>query len=318
MSLETINPKLLRGLSVYQDIVLAGQTVLRGQRDCQARWEAMEPHLPAAATILDVGANFGWFGWNICRTRPECVVASVEADPRSAAVQRQVLASNELRRVCLLTDRAGVRMARRFTAAGQRFDAVLCLSVLHWIADHRSFLTALAPITGRFLIEQPDPREAGAGVARLRSEIGPMDRYLAEVFPDRPITCVATWPSHRESPYPRNLWLVGEPAGWPVAPSPGLDAEALLDLHPGWPERSWWRSQLKTSTDPQPGRWILSPGGLQRIEGAGHDAGAARLRRKANGVPESHAFGWKRAWWLRMRRWAGALLRACRPRPAGH
>ena len=94
-----------------------GPNLLHGHRDCMGRWEALAPHLPQAGTILDVGSNFGWFGLQICRTRPQCVVASVEADLRSAAVQRQVLQSHDATRICLLTARAGRPM---IGASGRR------------------------------------------------------------------------------------------------------------------------------------------------------------------------------------------------------
>jgi len=106
-------PQLLKNLAVYQDVVVAGRTVRPGQRDCQGRWELLAEHLPRSGTILDVGSNFGWFGLQVCQTRPECVVASLEADLGSAEVQRQVLESNACQRVCLLTARAGARSARR-------------------------------------------------------------------------------------------------------------------------------------------------------------------------------------------------------------
>ena len=85
---EILNPKLFDGLSVYQDVVLAGRTVRQGARDCHERWRVIEPHLPAGGAFLDIGSNFGWFGLKICESRPSAVVASVEADPRSALIRQ--------------------------------------------------------------------------------------------------------------------------------------------------------------------------------------------------------------------------------------
>ncbi len=225
-----LEPELFQGLSVYQDVVLGGQMALAGARDCQGRWRAIEPHLPPLGAVLDVGSNFGWFGLQLASHAPRAVVASVEADERSAAVQRRVLASHDQRRVVLLTHPAGTRMAQRFAASPTRFDAVLCLAVLHWMRDHRQFLTSLAPVAGRIFIEQPDPRESGAGIERLRREIGSVGRYLREIFPGRAVRQLAELPNDRESPYPRELWMVEEPAGWRPQPEAGLDV-AALDPH---------------------------------------------------------------------------------------
>ncbi len=302
-------PQLFKNLAVYQDVVVAGRTVRVGQRDCPRRWTLLEPHLPPAGTILDVGSNFGWFGLQICQSRPACVVASLEADLQSAEVQRRVLASNDCRRVCLLTARASERLARRWEQAGQRFDAVLCLAVLHWMADHRQFLTTLGRIAGRLLIEQPDSREAGAGVEGIRRQIGAVGEYLASVFPHRPVQRLAQLESHRDGRYPRELWLVSEPADWPTEPAPGLEVDALLDAAPGWPARSWWGAQIAELP-----RGAGTAGALRfTCEGLRGVAGpriAARVRR----LPEDGAFSSGRRWLLRARRTAGDVLRRLRLR----
>jgi hypothetical protein len=302
-------PQLLKNLAIYQDVVVAGRTVRSGQRDCPARWALLDPHLPRAGAILDVGSNFGWFGLQICQTRPECVVASLEADLRSAEVQRQVLASNDCRRVCLLTARANARLVQRWESVGQRFDAVLCLAVLHWMADHRQFLTALGRIAGRLLVEQPDPREAGAGVETIRRQIGAIGAYLADVFPDRPVQRLAQLASHRDGRYPRELWLVAEPAGWPTVPAPGLDVNALLDAAPGWPARSWWAKQAATvpHTVPTQDTLLFTPRGLRGA--IGPDFGQ-RVRR----LPERTAFLPGRRLLLAGRRAVGNVLRRFRLR----
>ena len=81
---------------VYQDLVLDGKTVVTGRRDCLGRWSILEPYLPHAGSILDVGSNLGWFGLKICERFPRCVVASVEADERSAALQRKTTAESRI------------------------------------------------------------------------------------------------------------------------------------------------------------------------------------------------------------------------------
>jgi hypothetical protein len=42
----SFEPRWFRGLSVYQDVVLDGQKVLSGARDCPQRWEAIQPQFP--------------------------------------------------------------------------------------------------------------------------------------------------------------------------------------------------------------------------------------------------------------------------------
>ncbi|HEX4149553.1 MAG TPA: class I SAM-dependent methyltransferase, partial [Pirellulales bacterium] len=153
---STIDARLLRRVSVYQDVRWAGQTIVRGRRDCNQRWRLIQPLLPARGAMLDVGSNFGWFSLAACEAFADYVVASVEADEHSAGVQRQVLESHRHERIALLTQPADARLVEAFARSGQRFDAVLCLSVLHWMHDHREFLERLGAISGRMFIEHPD------------------------------------------------------------------------------------------------------------------------------------------------------------------
>ncbi len=317
---QPVDPRLFRGLSIYQDVVIDGQTLFRGTRDCAARWETLDPQLPRRGAILDVGSNFGWFGLQICRSRPDCVVASAEADLRSAAVQCELLRHNRSDRVCLLTQPAGQAMARRFAAAGQRFEAVLCLSILHWIRDHREFLTTLGPISGRFLIEQPDPREDGAGVDRIRREIGPIGDYLRALFPRRPVQCLGRLPSHRASPWLREIWLVAEPPDWPPTAAAGLEADALLDLSPGWPPRQWWQVELaravgaEAAQGQQALRMLLTPQGL-RVERApdGRGFSLREWHGRLRAVPRRTAFLPGVRFYRRLRQIAGRLWRKFGP-----
>lgn len=240
------DPRLLDGLSIYQDVVVAGQRHYRGRRNCAARWELIRPALVGARTLLDVGSNFGWFPLAACRDLPGSVVASVEADRRSAAVQRAVLAANAERRIALLTARAGPALAARWAAAGQRFDAALCLSVLHWMRRPRAFLERLGAIAGRIVVEHPHPAEPNAGLAAVRRQMGPIGPYLGRVFPHRRVTLLGTVDSHLAPGCPREIWLVDTAPDGSVAD--GLDVATLLDLDVAWPERAWWQREL-ASTD---------------------------------------------------------------------
>ena len=223
---QTIHARLLNRVSTYQDVRWAGGTLVRGRRDCNLRWQLIRPLLPQRGVLLDVGSNFGWFPLAACEAFADYVVASVEADEDSATIQRQVLGSHALRRIALLTHPAGRRMAERFAQAGQRFDAVLCLSVLHWMPDHREFLQRLAAISGRMFIEHPDPQEPGAGIDRIRAEIGTIGRYLRELLPGRSAMLLGRVPSDRQPGISRELWMLEAEAGWRPGASPALDVAA--------------------------------------------------------------------------------------------
>ncbi|MCE9604291.1 MAG: class I SAM-dependent methyltransferase [Planctomycetia bacterium] len=268
--------RLLSGISIYQDVVVAGKTERKGVRDCESRWQAIAPYLPARGALLDVGANFGWFCLRWCAEGAERTAVAWEADLRTAAVARYVLASHRHERVCLATTTAEAEAVRKMEAAGQRFDAVLCLSVLHWIADHREFVATLGRIADRIFIEHCDPREEGAGIEQLRREIGDIGPYLRNLFPELHVERIAVWEGHRSKEYPRELWLVARNENKPTSAEAsragsstngGIFAGAVLPLSVVWPPRSWWRERLDETLLEADGRTVFTPHGIRcRVE----------------------------------------------------
>ncbi|MFW6125211.1 MAG: class I SAM-dependent methyltransferase [Pirellulales bacterium] len=315
---------LVRGTAVYQDVVLAGRTVRRGVRDCNARWELLRDHFPPLGTVLDVGSNFGWFGVRLCEEFDRCVVASIEADERTAVIQREVLGSHRLHRVCLLTRRATPGGLRRLAAANQRVDAALCLSVLHWLPDPDAFLVALGAIAGRIFVEHPDPGEGAGGIARGQRKIGEIGVYLETRFPGRRVRLLGRVPSHLRPDAMRPLWMVEEPPGWPPAPVPGIGVGALLPMSVSWPPRSWWLNQLDQALADRGdvvrrcaggagARWTAD--GITYRGGPLPAAAVRSLRRKLQRVPEHAPFTAPQRLTRRARRAAGTLLRAAHLRP---
>jgi hypothetical protein len=298
--------RLLEGISVYQDVVIDGRTVRSGVRDCASRWEAIAPHLPKSGVLLDVGANFAWFCLRWCGEGPRRTAVALEADRRTAGVARHVLASHADRRIALVTARAGASATEEFQVRGDRFAAALCLSVLHWIPDHREFLAGLGRVAERIFIEHCDPREAGAGVDSIRRDIGEIGPYLRELFPGRPVERIAVWTAHRSTELPRELWQVGPPATVEVEPErtadDGVSVGSLLALDVAWPPRSWWLERLQSVT----GEPAFTSRGLERRaqtssnasdpnrhEGGRHDS-IDRLIIEARRIPERGATTWRR------------------------
>lgn len=294
---ETLDPKLFDGLSVYQDVLWGGRVVRQGVRDCRERWELIGPHIPQEAAVLDIGSNFGWFGLKICASRPGAVVASVEADPRSALIQRQVLASHEHRRIALLTARANCRLVVRFARRGQRFDIALCLSILHWMPDHHEFLQQLGKIADRIIVEYPHPAEPDAGSARIRGEIGEIGPYLAGLFPTRPVTCIGDCATHLDARLRRPIWLVDHAvataAARPCGTSVELDFAALVHNGLSWPPRSWWEALAREPARP------AAFAGLSE----------ARFRSLLAQVPEQDLYGPRGRWRRQVRQAAGRWAR---------
>jgi len=320
-TLSRFDPNWLEGLAVYQDVILEGRVEVRGARDSHQRWMQIAPHLPADGVFLDIGSNFGWFGLEITKTRPAAIVASLEADLRSARVQRSVLASHRHERIALLTRPASVRLLRTWANLGQRFDAALLLSVLHWIPRPWAFLRALGAIAQTLIIEYPDPRETGAGSARIRREIGPLAPFLSRCFPARPIVYLGETKSHRRTAYPRGLWSVGpDPTRGERAEASEparLALQAIMAGHPSWPPRAWWQNQWERHNPymlAATAEWSLTPAGLLATP-AEQGWTSLQLRKQLARLPQSELISQRQRLgrrWAQMadrfaRAWHGSL-----------
>lgn len=259
--------ELLAGVSVYQDVVVKRRVIRPGVCDCGARWRLIAPSLAGAKTLLDVGSNFGWFGQRFCEQEPRGVVCSMEADPRSATVQRAVLEANRRFRMALLVWPARRRLLARWRKRGQRYDAALCLNVLHWMRDGVGFLATLGKIADRIVIELPHPEEDDAGHARARRKLGRADELLARLFPAAPRRMLGEVPSHLRPELKRELWLVEPGADRPPPSLDGIPVRSLLEAGLSWPPSSWWRKQLIMPCDEAPGGVTVSAGPLFTADG---------------------------------------------------
>ena len=298
------DPQMLAGICVYQDVLWQGVPRQIGVRDCEARWRLIEPHLPERGVVLDVGSNFGWFGLKVVDSRPACVVASLEADPHSAAVQRQVLASHASQRIALLTKRATAKRPRKWGEQGQRFAAAFCLSVLHWMPDHRQFLLELAQLCPVLFIECPAPEEeAGIGLSAARRGLSNVGELLIELFDSRSVTCLGFVAGLSSTSPQRAIWQV-RCGSEPASQSCGLSLEAMLAQEIGWPQRSWWQDQLarpRSDVNLPAGCW-LTPAGVT----LGRSTSPDLPRRALRSIPEHILF--TRTTLLR-RRLRGAIRR---------
>ncbi len=312
---QNVRLSIPNDLSVYQDVVLDGRVVQKGVRSCEDRWRLIEPHLPSTTqAVLDVGSNFGWFGLRLCEHLPRCVVGSIEADLRSAAVQRSVLASHDHRRVCLMTQTVTAARLRNWADSGQRFDAALVFAVLHWMPDHKQVLAELGRLANQLFIELPEPDESAVGLGHVRQEMGRLDHYLTDQFPGRSVECLGMVDGPSGEDRRRRLWRVGPM--WNSAPRQvtGLDVMELFPWRPCWPQQGWWQQQLAHLPHCQSPRQASTSNDALVFSCEGLQAGRplserelASWRHRFKRLPEKHLDHRARLLWRRARRAAARL-----------
>lgn len=112
----------------YQDIRVYGETVSRGTRECESRYEAIKPFLERyknkkSFTVLDFGANYGYFSWRIKEDYPNAQITMVD----SRELLKLLYKINSIDGVNLISK----YMDENEIKCLEQYDLILLMSVLH-------------------------------------------------------------------------------------------------------------------------------------------------------------------------------------------
>jgi hypothetical protein len=149
---------------LYQDQWVDGIVVESGVRDCASRWPMVRATLDRFErpfSVLDLGANFGYFGFRIVAEYPQALVVMIES-PRG----RRLAELAELQRArdrLIVLDRRILPAELVELAACEHFDVVLALNFFHHLGGGRKqAFRAVRRMGWRTLVETPDPADEGA------------------------------------------------------------------------------------------------------------------------------------------------------------
>jgi hypothetical protein len=157
-----------RGMLRYQEAYLPDR-IEPGERDCAERWELIAPYVPDSGIMVDVGSNLGYYGLRAIATKPDLAVVSIESDAAIAERQREIAASHDTDRLCLVLGRVDARLTGAWVRTCDWLDLTLLLSVLHWVDDPVAVLRDLSGMSGRIIAEVPDAADVGAcGRSKVR------------------------------------------------------------------------------------------------------------------------------------------------------
>lgn len=148
----------------YQDTLdVDGNVVSSGYRDCDDRFGMLEPWLPTAGVVVDVGSNLGYFAGRVARERPDVFVWSIEGHAETADRQASIFAVDWPENLVLSNRPVRLVDLCRWARACEGFDTILALSVLHYFdADEiPEVLDLFGRLAGRVVVEWPRVDETG-------------------------------------------------------------------------------------------------------------------------------------------------------------
>jgi len=250
------------------------------ERDCEERWDMIQPELPAAGVVVDIGAAEGYFVKQIAE-QTDLLAVGIEKQKGRVLFQRRWLTEEHLGKVVSCHCNFGEAMAGAVAATPEWFDVTLILSTLHWI-NSDEFLRHIASMSGKVIVEIPDLADRSATgqkfMARLR-KYGSEQEYFEHVT-GRTVRLLGTVAAHT---YPvRKLWVIegdmirrthtphidyGKATGVTYFQRfkggqllyvkrhkvidwiPGINMATLRAMGVTWPSAEWWLEKVRAAKD---------------------------------------------------------------------
>jgi hypothetical protein len=149
----------------YQPIIIKGETILPGWRECIDRWEIIKPFIKSQDVIMDLGSQLGYFGLKIEKEFPEALILSVEGNYGAAEIQKLVLEANESKNIYLINRILGLNDLLRISRTTEAINTILCLSMIYEFPKEQitNVLYLFSKIAPKLIIETCAPGEPYKG-----------------------------------------------------------------------------------------------------------------------------------------------------------
>ena len=148
----------------YQDEWIRGQVAVTGERECEHRYSIIKSFLQqiqGSFTLLDIGANIGYFSFRIAEDFPDAIVVAVEGKTRYLKKLLEIAEKNNRDNVIILGKKLSVDDISRL-AELEHFDVVLAMSVIHHIYDDPTEgLDAFLKLGDNLILEYPNESKYG-------------------------------------------------------------------------------------------------------------------------------------------------------------
>jgi len=254
---------------VYQDIIVGGQLVAKGKRDCKTRCDSILPLVKPHDVILDMGSAEGYFTKKIAMAYPDSLVVSFECNPPVAEVQRESLERDGVYNVVLCQHRLTLDDLRRWARAVECIDVVLALSILHHFPpeDVMEVCDILCSVASTVVTEVPGPHEheacgGGAKTVAYDHTIGftplcdvesHLGDYIRSVRFSRGGVARIGLDAYMNVPHEGGRkfrvrqdgvgWLIGSD-DWCRCAIQGVNLWNLLHFNIIWPPKKWFRHHV--------------------------------------------------------------------------
>lgn len=191
-------------MELYQDQYINGSVIVKGKRDCNPRYEAMKPvfeKYKRQFTILDIGANFGYYS----------IRAATEYDAISVMIENKDSEIKTLTNLCEQNDckdkliilQTGMNLHKlKELSKCEHFDVVLALNVIHHFENEEisEVCEVFTKLGDNLILETPPVEDTGAcGQNNLK--------FIADYFSDKDGVKLGEFKRHTSNTTSEVIWF---------------------------------------------------------------------------------------------------------------
>lgn len=277
---------------IYQDIELEGKLLVKGKRDCQARWDLIKDSIKPHDVVLDLGSSLGYYSKKIAQTYPDSLVISFESDPIMCQIQAEMFKAEGIYNVVVCNYRLGKEDLIKWLNHVEIFDKVLAFAVLHHYPkeDVSSVIDSLLKL-GDLIVETPPKNEDEAcGGEAKQAVLDRLDELEGEWLGDVPSHLgdyqreIHFYEGSKEkrsnldaffgvSHPDRHKFQIYHKTINGKQIIKGVNVWNLLHFNIVWPYPNWWKVQarkayesLEWKSDVKPWNLLVSSNGLRAID----------------------------------------------------
>ena len=225
-----------------------------GDLECAERWDLIKDHIHPHGTLVDVGANLGYYSLRSAHEYPALHAIAVESDWSIAAKQRAIVSSWDHERVSVVVGKLSAAHAKAVRESGEQIDTLLLLSVLHWFDDPAAVMAELSRCTKQIIVEIIDELDDACG-SDVRTQWSTGQQVWLETVTSGVATLLGR-PERQTSQHRSWLWCIETGAD---LSGPRCKPERFGDV---LPRDMWWDEQRR-----QVSRWgVFSEGQFSELQ----------------------------------------------------
>ena len=204
-TITEVRPKVTNGnMELYQDQYINGEIVSKGKRECEARYNAMKQvfeKYDRPFTILDVGANFGYYS---IRAATEYGATSIMVESEDNEIQTllDLCDKNKCKdKLTVLQTRLDLYKLKELSKC-EHFDVILALNIIHHFKSEEvsEVCEVFTKLGDNLILETPPVEDYGAcGQDNLKP--------ILEYFSDRDKSILGEFKRHTSDNVSELVWF---------------------------------------------------------------------------------------------------------------